>query len=164
MGYSLTIASVERVKRFLDELVLSQADVTWKTNEPKFSYYIREGIKASKWLITEASLKNLTPAPELFNYANLDQKYKIRIRPGLVVAELRSGGSGDTLAIQDIITVIDNVETLYQIVGAIVDHKASKMQFPNAKLLNEDIVKLKIFAETKSYNLDNLNPLTVSKK
>lgn len=146
MGYSLTQVSIDRVKKFLEELIVSNKDVVWQTTEIKFAYYLREAIQAAKHLGQET-------------YAKLEYKYKIRVRPGLVIAELREGRSAIP---QDITTVVDNVRTLYEIVGAIVEHKGSKMQFPNAELSNEDLIKLSTYANRQNYIITK-NPLTLTK-
>lgn len=81
MGYNKSLKTVARVQTFLDAMLESTESLTWevKGDSEKIVVWIREGISAS--------LRHNLP------YKTLLQKFTLRARNGLIIAQIKQGVS-----------------------------------------------------------------------
>jgi hypothetical protein len=156
MGYNLSINSIDRVSSYLDEMITASSDLTWHTPDPaKTAYYIRQGIAAAQALGDD-------------KYAQLNSKFLIRSRSGIVVAELRNRTTESLLTEQLAKIVINDVNDLPSLIGAVIQHKGYEMVFPN--FIQPDDAQLEtiynwINMENLSYHIINSeHGLVVTKK
>lgn len=140
MGYTLTRASIFRVKSYLDEMVAAKDDCMWATSDPRLAYHLREGIAATRKL-------------ELKEYAGLASKFKIKSSQGKVIAELRERSLEVEFAKATRRLTVRDVSTAIAIVGAAIKHNAPEMYFPDANLNKEELEKVEKWARAKGYSI-----------
>lgn len=146
MSYNRSKQAIIRVEHILRDLVNAQDDCVFQSLEPaKLAYNIHEAFKSA------------TIFPEYASYASLGTKFKIRLRQGKVVAELRSKQVLALRIVQDQLSkmVLDSIENVMGIVGACVTHKATEMYFPNAHLTENELVSLLAWATPAGYFIIN---------
>ena len=129
MAYNTSKASVRRIKRHIDDMIVAARTITWPAKEPrKFAYHIREAIFAARH------------HPEYEKYAALRVDYKIYSHRGYV--EARYQGT----PIDEVVTVtapermtITEITDAPGIVGAAIkfEPRTDEIYFPNA-VLNDD--------------------------
>jgi len=139
MAYSRSVNAIVKVRSYLDELVDAKVNMEWRASDPnKFAYQLREGIAVAM------IYKEQYPT-----YANLRDKFSIKILKDRVVAQLK-----DTLDIQPVAhgrITLTGVSSVLDIVASAVQHKAPTMHFPNASTADADVVKLRKWCEISDY-------------
>jgi len=154
MGYTLNPESIARVKSYLDQMVASDEDIEWHSDNAQLAYALRNGINAAiRFNIGE--------------YARLKSKYVLRQRSGKVVAELRDRLPGIMRAINELKMTIKEIETETAIVGAMIENSARmEVYFPDAILSDEQLKDLYAFTSTSGYSIINHKEegVTVTKK
>lgn len=130
MGYSKSLRTIQRVKNHLDQMVASSERLEWPTTNPsKLSYWIRDGVNASRRYAVDSERRPVEPYA---SYARLGTKYIIKLDEGKVVAELR-----DVIPLPIEATgmgkmVLNELATEFELVGAATQHQAPEMFFPDA--------------------------------
>lgn len=147
MGYVLKPSAIARVKPLLDEMVASDRDCSWPSDDPRLAYYLREAIAAAKQL-------------SIVEYAGLSGKFIIRSSKGRVTAELRN-----KLAIEQLIDstarmTLHEIRFVAEVVGASIKHKAREMYFPDFVLSDDEedkeaLDKLSKWASSAGYEILN---------
>lgn len=142
MGYSKNPAAVERVKPLLDQMVKATTDLMWPSeNAHMLGYHLREAMSVAK-------SKKIEP------YHELKDKFVIRNRGTRVIAEKRHVETITALQAALSKVVLSNIETLVQIVGAAIEHKAHELFFPDAALaVEEDKLTLYKWCQKNGYHM-----------
>lgn len=160
MPYNVSMQSVDRVRKLLDEMIEASADLTWVTNEPiKLSYQLREGMRAA--LVLGAIDKTL------HKYSILRTKYLIRVRgSNLVVAELRYGNIISAASTLPTVMTLNTVTSITEAVGAALEFKHETMLFPSLVPNDSELIQLYNWCQTSGYHIINHeeNGLTLTKK
>ena len=159
MGFGESKNSINRVREVLDLVLASDGTklIQVPTKTPtKLSYAMYEALKiASK----------LKPDKSDYKYAKIKTDYIIRCKPDRIVFEPRVGiDIGNALAqskSSEDKMVLKNVSSLFEIVGAVIQHKADAMVFPDADL--EDTDRLEKWCHKNDYIVANTVPLTLRK-
>lgn len=148
MGYNRTKKSIERVRPFLDQLVVGTTNLEWASNNPtKLAYYIREGVKAS----TAFAISEGEP---YLSYSQLAAKYILRTTDTRVIADLRTVLPDVVVKAAHSNMNIMGVTNVLEAIGAAIKHGASKMSFPdmNAEdISEEDLIKLFNWCQANGY-------------
>lgn len=141
MSYAKSDRALNRIKPVLDLLVAADKDVRIPSDNPHMlGYYIREGFKIAR-------------DRKLTQYKDLPEKFVIRNRGDHVLAELRSRVTLTALQQHMSRVVLDEIVDLVQVIGAAIQHKAEEMQFPDAELERDDLLRLYQWASKNQYYL-----------
>lgn len=120
MPYTGSGAAITKVEAELRKLVASKGDIIFVTDDPtKLAWHIRNGIKTAKRL-------------GIKQYASLEQKFIIRIRPDKVKCELRN-------ELEHVFTVkeFDHITSPLSIIQVCIDNSADEWQFCQTGDLNK---------------------------
>ena len=160
MGYNLKVTACRRMLPFMKKMLVTRKTIEWASENPAaLSYKIREAIAAS------ANHERYKP------YAELKYLYRIRQRPGVVIAEWQ----GDTAEVEVAIELglvedveaevleslqptmnVTNASSLKEVVGATVAYSDSReIYFPNARLDLADMTRLYQFSSEKAWSIIN---------
>jgi hypothetical protein len=148
MGYNPTVKSIQKVRTYLDAMVISEESLTWLVTDPrKLAYQIHEALKAAEELKFSA-------------YASLRKKWMIRYRKersgGKVIAELQDSTplASGTLTFEDVFDPLDIVQT-------VIKHKIMEFElyFPNASLAEEDYNLVLAWCNDNNYTCDISNQI-----
>lgn len=130
----------------LKQLNDAQDDLIFQSLEPhKLAYHIHEALKSAAIF------------PEFHEYAQLRDKFIIRIKYNKVIAELRSKPQVGLAIIKEQLakmTIVD-ISSVLGIVGAAVTHKAADMLFPEARLNEQGLGELYQWSEPAGYYIIN---------
>lgn len=163
MGYSRSKQTLERVRPVLD-LVLGFRDLQAirfpSKNPTKLCYAIRDAL---------AVVKSLPDTSQEKKYTTITEKYRIRIKQDHILFEPR-----EEVSFSDPIAELAKLRTeaqmdvveatsLIEVVGAVVQHKAEKMVFPNAHFVDGDFERLQRWAALNNYKVTEIEPLTLSR-
>lgn len=130
MGYSKSTRAVQRVKKFLDEMLQNDGQLEWPNADPsKLAYQINDGIHAAK---ANALNKEKNPVEPFATYSRLKSKFIIRVAAGKVIAEPRDVIPLDTIVSGMSRLTLHNLSDVLEIVGAAIKHNAPEMFFPDA--------------------------------
>jgi len=141
MGYSGNKAAVERVKPLLDQMLRSEHDLIWPSeNAHMLCYHIREGMTVAQ------SLK-IDP------YTELKKEWVIRNKGSRVVAERKNPIALEALQAAMSKMELEDVRNVMEIVGAAILHKAHQMYFPDAVFTPEDSLSLYNWCQRNGYHL-----------
>ncbi len=157
MPYSIKPEAISRVESLLETMLTSTSDVAFPSAVPhKLAYRLHNAISAA------ASFE------EYGKYSSLGAKFRIRVRPGKVLCELRSK-LPDALSIfkeQASKMTLEEIETGPAIVGALLQHKAHEIYFPNAILDETELVILYNWTSKNDYFIINQEDagITVTKE
>jgi endogenous inhibitor of DNA gyrase (YacG/DUF329 family) len=144
MPYQATKNVVERVKNTLDSLMSASGDVTIPSQVPhKLAFQIHNAVAICAQF------------PEFIKYATLKGKYKVRVRAGKVLCELRAGDTSPVaVSVAEMSKMsFDNVTTIEGVVGAMVENKPSEGYFPNCSLNAQELIDLWRWADTNHYHI-----------
>lgn len=151
MSYKYSSNTIPRVQPYLDELNKGPELLDFNHPNPQ---------KLSRWLFEALSLGWKNGDESLIKLKN---KYRIRALTDRVRVELRDtpiqiieSKKPDTLT-------ISNVTQLREVIGAVIHHKSASMDFPNAKLEEDELTRLTNWAETIGYSITTLPQLKVYK-
>lgn len=126
MSYTTSRESVHRVEHILKDLLNATDDCVFVSPEPhKLAYQLHE------------ALSNVAAYAEFTQYINIKSKYRVRVRQGKVVAELRGKEVVALKVVQEQLAKmrVADVTNVIGIVGACHIHKqATELYFPDAKL------------------------------
>lgn len=164
MGYSRSKQTLERVRPVLD-LVLGfiengTQNVKFPSKKPqKLCYAIRDALSVVRSLPETSDDRRYTAIPE---------KYKIRIKEDHILFELReevdfSDPIAELARSRNEQMEVTEAIKLVEVVGAVVQHKAEKMVFPNAQVSNGDFERLQRWATLNHYKITEIEPLTLSR-
>ena len=144
MPYSRSLNAISRVEGILDQMVKGESDLEFKHPEPnKLAYWIHNAIAVAR------------RAPDHERYAQLDRKYKIRIRVGKVTCEYRDKSVQAVLKEQMSKITFADVDNVVGIVGAMVAHKPQEGFFPDAFLSADELVTLHKWTQATGYFIVN---------
>jgi hypothetical protein len=143
--YLVKPEAVERVRGILDQLLDASSDVEFATEAPhKLAYHLHNGMAASGHFADFAK------------YAGLAGKFKIRVRPGKIICELRSPkGALDMFKTGTAKMTLPHIIDITQIIGAVIQHKAPQMYFPDATLTPSELTLLFKWTEGNGYYILN---------
>lgn len=156
MGYSNSKKAIERVQPILDVLLSAEQKLFFPSKHPqRLAYAIRDGIN------------NASRFASFAQYAVLKDKFKIRIKPDGVSAEPRAQLHYEDPIIelaQSLASLaVPDVNSVLQVVGAAIKHKAPELIFPDAALDDEAVTQLRKWTNSNNYTISNMTPLTLTK-
>lgn len=145
MGYNKSKEAVERVKLILDTVLATNGKVTIPSRHPiALAYAIREAYHSAEEIKGDYE-----------KYTSIRRDYKLRTKPNAIVFDPRIVLEFENPVVELAKALeeleIPNVETLFQIVGACIKHKAPIMTFPHAKLNEMDMIQLMKWADGNNY-------------
>lgn len=128
MGYNLSIRSVHRVEAYLQTMLETNEDITWKPPNDVtpfyLAYWIREGIRAAEHLASKGDT-------HVRQYAGLLDKFTIRHKRETVIAEFKVSKLQAFRVGMGTMTLDEPTDAL-EMIGAALKHKhAEKFFFPN---------------------------------
>jgi hypothetical protein len=156
VSYARSKKSVTKVEQVLKQLLEAQEDMVFLSQEPhKLAYAIHEGLKSSAIY------------PEFQKYAELRDKFTIRIRNGKVLAELKHRAPIPLGVVREQLgkMTLREITSATGIVGAAVANKSTEIYFPDAKLDSSSLSELYQWTEPAGYYIINHgdNGLTLTK-
>lgn len=144
MPYLATKLAVERVLNSLNSMLNAEGDITFPTKEPhKLALQIHNAIAVcEQW-------------SEYIKYSKLRVKYKVRVRAGKVMCELRvgDGGTEGEGVIEMSKMTFDNITSVESVVGAMVENKPREGYFPHVSLNAQELVDLWRWAQLNYYHI-----------
>lgn len=163
MGYSRSKQAVERVKLVLDTMNATNERFRLPCKDPlRMSYAIRDALAVVKQY------------PETYpDYTKLRDKFKIKLKHDHLIFEPRQKLEfGDPVVGEPVLVLanslesmeIDEVQTVLEIVGACIKHKAPEFTFPDAELDEGEMNTLTKWASSSNYEISNTKPLTLRKR
>jgi hypothetical protein len=146
MGYSVSKRAVRRVEIYLTQMVVGEGKLNFPTEDAsKTAYYIRQGVTSAKNFISEGE--------PYVSYARLSGKYIVRSLSDMVVCEPRDGlPNADASTTFGRVSIPDITDVL-GIIGAAIKHKAPSMIFPDARLSDEECLKLRAWSDLHEYGV-----------
>lgn len=149
MGYSKSTRAVQRVKKYLDEMLREDTQIEWASDDPsKLAYQLNDGLHAAKHNAVD---RDKRPVEPYASYAHLKAKFILRIRPGRVVAEPRDVVPLQTLRVGMSRLTLHEIRDVMEIVGAAIKHKAPEMFFPDADENEVNLPQLYAWASRNDY-------------
>lgn len=140
VGYSQNEAAINRVQALLDQMVVTDTDLSWPTKDAHMlGYHLREAMTLAK---------RIGKSP----YDTLKDKFTIRNRGDRVVAELKVKEGIE--ALQSLMSKVElsDVTSTVEIVGAAIVHsQATELYFPDAVLTDEDKLALWKWSSKNEY-------------
>lgn len=165
MGYSRSKQAIERVRLVLNIMKENNQRFQLPCTDPlRMSYAIRDALAVAKTLPSESEI------------AALRDKFKIKIKHDYLLFEPRLkleygdistyGDEDPALVLSRALTsmTIDECQSVLEVVGACIKHKAPEFIFPNATLDEGNIERLNKWADTSDYEVVTSTPLTLRKK
>lgn len=155
MGYNKSKEAVERVKVILDTVLAANGKVTIPSKHPiALAYAIREAYHSAEEIKGDYE-----------KYNTIRVNYKLRTKSGCIVFDPRIALEYENPVVELAKALeelsVPNVETLFQVVGACIKHKAPIMVFPDAKLETSDLLQLYKWADSNNYTVDVKGLLTM---
>ncbi len=161
MGYSRNKKAVHRLAKILDLLVEQEKSgaklVKLPSSNPnELAYAIRNAL----FVVKEYEV-------EFAKYKSIGDTFKISQDRDYVLATRRSyvlaGDPVVELAKSLERLTLNDVFSLFEVAGAIMEYKAPELEFPAALLTDEDIESIKSLCKSDGHEIINFNPLTVRK-
>lgn len=151
MVYSRSKKSIKKVELYLQQLVASDKDIDFPTEDPlKFAYKLREGINASRFFALDPD-GNVNESYAA--YSRLNSKYIIRIEGQIVKCELRDVVPVVKLRESMSTMSIPEVSETLGIIGAAIQHKVPELIFPDASEDTVDPLAIYNWAQHNGYFL-----------
>lgn len=151
MGYSKSPRAVQKVHKYLDEMLASETAIEWVHEDPsKLAYMLNDGIAAARSLALDRERKPVEP---FITYSRLKAKFIIHIKPGKVVASPRDVIPMETVRAGLSRMTIHTVTDVLEIVGAAIKHGAPEMFFPDADEESTDLPQLYAWASRNGYHI-----------
>lgn len=149
MGYSRNKSAIERVKPILEILLNASQDLEFPSQDPhKLIYYVRDGFSVAK---------SLPSSP----YKELHEKWRLRAKIGLVVAELKGATieiGVPLLAKKFTLLTLPEVTEVLEVIGAAIKHRAPRYEFPNAHIRENGLGNLKKWCDSNNYLIIQSEP------
>ena len=162
MGYSASKETIDRVRPILDAMLLAidtNAPISFESKDPrKAAYAIRDALASAAYFESEKK------------YLVIKEKFLLKQKPDRIIFKPRSGRTiAEVNPQQELIEAynskgeltIDNAKSVYEVVGACIEHKAHTMVFPNALLAPIELTKVAGWCIRNGYKLDKTSPLTI---
>lgn len=149
MGYSKSTRAVQRVKKYLDEMLREDAQIEWVSDNPsKLAYQLNDGLHAARHNAVD---RDKRPVEPYATYSHLKAKFILRVGPGKVIAEPRDVVPLQTLRVGMSRLTLHELSDNLEIVGAAIKHKAPEMFFPDADEKSVDLPQLYAWAVRNDY-------------
>lgn len=149
MGYSNSPRAVQKVRKYLDEMLKEDAQIEWLDSNPaKLAYRINDGLHAAK---VNAVDRDKRPVEPYASYSRLKAKFIIRVGEGRVIAEPRDVVPLQTVRAGMSRVTLHELSDVMELVGAAVKHKAPEMFFPDADPEQVNLSQLYAWASRNGY-------------
>lgn len=149
MAYSKSPRAVQRVKKYLDEMLREDAQIEWLDENPaKLAYRINDGFAAARHLAVD---RDKRPVEPYATYSRLKSKFIIRVGAGRVIAEPRDVVPLQTVRAGMSRVTLHELSDVMEIVGAVIKHKAPEMFFPDADAEQINLSQLYAWASRNGY-------------
>jgi hypothetical protein len=144
VSYARSKKAILKVESVLKDLLEATDDIAFVSTEPqRLAYCIHE------------ALRSAAVYPEYTNYAELRNKFVIRVKSNKVLAEIRNRQPVALKIMKEQLSkmTLDEVTDVLGIVGAAVKHKATELHFPLAILSQDDLRTLYNWTVTSGYHI-----------
>lgn len=157
MGYTKSKKVLEEVRPILDVVLAAKGvRVNYPSRWPtKLAMRIREGLKSAEDFEEEN------------RYAEILLQYKIRVKSDKIVFDPRAivTYENPVLELAQSLNALEipKVNSIIEVVGACIKHKAPRIVFPDAQLSETDIARLSSWCNNNEYLIEQLIPLFLKK-